>query len=119
MISGVRQFQPGFAGHARAADPYGGEHLSQDICGTCAAVRWAHRGRKRPVVAALLLAVGNALDLAFPTPVVRVGIVLAVTADSAGNAALAWLAGARKVAWIIGVILLFSAGIGIALIQLT
>ncbi len=68
---------------------------------------------------AVLLAVGNALDLALPAPVARVGIVLAVTADSAGNAAFAWLAGARRMAWIIGVILLFSAGIGIALIQLT
>ncbi len=67
---------------------------------------------------ALLLAVANALDLAFTAPVARVGIVLAVTVDSAGNAAFAWLAGARRMAWIIGAILLFSAGIGTALIQL-
>jgi len=68
---------------------------------------------------ALLLAVGNALDLALPVSVARTGIVLAVILDSAGNAAFAWLAGARKMAWVIGVILLFSAGIGIVLIQLT
>lgn len=68
---------------------------------------------------ALLLALGNALDLTLSAPVARTGVVLAVTVDSAGNAVFAWLAGAKKMAETIAIILFSSAAIGIALIGLT
>ena len=80
--------------------------------------------RVRPALAlgamvALGLVVINAFNLPLPTAVARSGTVLVVLADLFVHAGISWAAGAKKIAGVIGLILLFSAIVGLALIALT
>jgi len=69
------------------------------------------------IVAAVLLVI-NAFDIAIPSTVARMGIVLAALAKLVINVVIAWMAGARGMARATALVLLCSAGIGIALVLL-
>ncbi len=69
-------------------------------------------------VVAVLLMVVNATGVAIHSTAAQTGIVLLVVVKSIASVTIAWVAGVREMAQTIAVILLFTAGIGLALVLL-
>jgi uncharacterized membrane protein (DUF4010 family) len=70
------------------------------------------------VVAAILLVINN-FEVSIPTDATRIGIVLATVAELMGYTGVTWAAGMTKMARVIAVILLGSAGFGVTIVFLT
>lgn len=69
------------------------------------------------IVAAIWAAV-NLLGLQVPSPLAETGIVLAVVGNLLGMVGIAWMAGARTMAWAVGLVWVASTGVGMALVLL-
>lgn len=66
------------------------------------------------IVAAIWAAI-NALGVEVPMPVARTGIILAVVGNLLALVAIAGVAGARRMAWVLGIVWLASSAVGLGL----
>lgn len=70
------------------------------------------------IVAVILIFI-NVFEVTIPKTLTQSGIVLAALTDSIINLIISSVARARKMAWVIAIILFFSAFIGIGFVLLT